>query len=155
MNASFTVQELLGGGAIVAGTDTHGATGKTHVETRQWDSIKQKIVDSSNVEQFNAAVENFFKPLTDAAEAVLAASTPEPDELTFVVIDPGQDGTEAKPAEVYTLCEDSIILRILEEGNQADIDRLVWLSEDELVVLDAPAPAPADTWAVAQDEPPF
>lgn len=148
MNASFTVQGLLNGGAVVMGTDIHGAQGMMEVSTHQWESIQRTVQSRSNQEQFDQKVEDFFKPLTDAAQAVLDASKQERDPLSYVTLKPGVEGTIAAAEEVVHLNNHSIILRILEDGIQSDINRLVWLDDETLVILEAPV-------QVDSTEPPF
>lgn len=130
---TFHVQNMLGDQALVYGTDKFGNTGKTSVSTTQWDELKARANFSSAVEDFDAAVEAFFKPLTEAAEnAEKAMQRKQQDPSEYIVLTEGTEGIEATPAEIVALSPDSIILRLIEEGNT---DRLVWVDDSYLGVL--------------------
>lgn len=132
---TFHVQNMIGDQALVSGTDKLGNKGKTIVITHQWDELKARTNFSSAVEDFDAAVQAFFKPLTEAAEkAEQAMQRKQQDPTEYVVLTEGTEGVEAQPAEIIQLTRDSIILRLIEEGNT---DRLVWVDESTLGILAA------------------
>ncbi len=132
---SFTVQTMLGNTALVSGTDVAGNTGQTLVSTTQWEELQQRSNFSKATEDFDAAVEEFFKPLTEAAEkATAAAAAKQQDSAEFIVLKEGTEGVAGKPAQIVQLSKDSIILRLIEEGTT---DRLVWIDESTLGVLAA------------------
>ena len=128
---SFQVQQMLGSKALVSGTDVRGQTGSAVISTEQWDELKARSEFNDSVEAFDAAVAEFFKPLTDAAEAV-ADSVPEQDSMEYVVLEESVEGVTSKPAQIVELTTDSIILRLIEEGQT---DRIVWVSDTELGIL--------------------
>lgn len=130
---TFNVQPMLGDQALVSGTDIHGTDGKTVVSTKQWDELKSRKNFSAATEDFDAAVEAFFAPLVEAAEKAQKAAAPKPkDSAEYVVLTNEVEGVAAKPADIVALSTDSIILRLIEEGNT---DRLVWLDDTHLGVL--------------------
>lgn len=129
---SFTVQNMLGNKALVTGTDDLGNTGKTIVDTTQWDEIQQDARFSTAKADFDAAVNEFFAPLVEAAEAAEAATRKTYDELEYVVVTEGQEGQPSVEQEILELSQDSIVLRIIESGNTS---RLVWVDESTLGVL--------------------
>ena len=130
---SFTVQTMLGGRALVQGTDINGTSGKCLVSTIQWDELNARDAFSQAQADFDAEVEAFFKPLTKAAKkAKKALAVPSSDPVAYVVVDKGSKGKEARPRQVVALSHDSIILRLIEE-NQTD--RLVWVNESTLGVV--------------------
>lgn len=129
---SFNVQSMLGGEALVSGTDCAGKYGQTRVSTVQWDELKAKKNFSSAVEDFDRVVEEFFKPLTEAAEAANAAGETKHDPTEYIVLTEEVEGVEHQPEEIVELTRDSIVLRLIEEGNT---DRLVWITDSELGVL--------------------
>jgi hypothetical protein len=132
---SFTVQTMLGNKAVVSGTDINGNSGSTTVSTTQWDELNNRTGFSKAEAEFNEAVEAFFAPLTEAAEKVVAAQAGKTqDPVEFVVINEATEGVAAKPATIVALSNDSIILRLIEEGTT---DRLVWVSPTELGILAA------------------
>jgi len=131
----FTVQTMLGGTALVAGTDKLHKTGQTVVSTVQWDDLTGRDNFSKATADFDAAVEKFFAPLEKAAKkAKKALERPSQDPAEYIVLKEAVKGRVAEPAQVVALSKDSIILRLIEEGNT---DRLVWIDESTLGVLTA------------------
>ena len=130
---TFQVQSMLGGSALVTGTDKLGNEGKTVVSTIQWDELTGRDNFSKAQADFDAEVEKFFKPLTKAAKkAEKALARPSQDPAEYIVLKEAVVGTAPSPAEIVPLTRDSIILRLIEEGNT---DRLVWVDESTLGVL--------------------
>ena len=128
----FTVQTMLGSEALVSGTDSMGQSGKTVVSTRQWDELKAMKNFSSAEADFDKAVEEFFAPLLEAAEAAAEAVNKPKDPAEYVVLTEEVEGVEHVPAQIIELSKDSMVLRLIEEGTT---DRLIWLSESELGIL--------------------
>jgi len=132
---SFTMQTMLGSTAVVSGTDINGNSGSTTVSTAQWDELNGRTNFSKAQADFDAEVEKFFEPLTEAADkatAALAGKTQDPIE--FVVLADETKGVKAAPAQIVSLSKDSIIIRLIEEGTT---DRLVWVNDTTLGVLAA------------------
>ena len=131
----FTVQTMLGGTALVSGTDITGKSGQTIVSTVQWDELTGRDNFSKATADYDAAVEKFFAPLDKAAKkAKKALERPSQDPSEYIVLKEAVKGRESQPAEVVALNRDSIILRLIEEGQT---DRLVWVDESTLGVLAA------------------
>lgn len=129
----FTVQNMLGDQALVSGTDHLGNEGKTIVSTTQWDELNARTNFSKATADFDAEVEKFFKPLTKAAKkAQKAMEVKAQDPAEYIVLKEAVEGTKSEPAQVVALSRDSIILRLIEEGNT---DRLVWVDETHLGIL--------------------
>jgi predicted nucleic acid-binding protein len=132
---SFTVQTMLGKTALVSGTDVAGNTGQTLVSTVQWDELNARTNFSKATEDFDAAVEEFFKPLVEAGEKLKEISAGKMQDSTeYIVLSEATEGVAPKAAQIVQLSKDSIILRLIEEGNT---DRLVWVDESTLGVLAA------------------
>lgn len=130
---TFSVQTMLGDQALVSGSDIHGNEGKTLVSTLQWDELKVKKNFSSATADFDAAVEAFFAPLVEASDKAKTAMAGKPkDPAEYIVLTAATEGVDAKPADIVALSKDSIILRLIEEGNT---DRLVWVDDSTLGVL--------------------
>lgn len=129
---TFTVQSMLGNQALVSGTDSLGNTGKTVVDTSQWDELIARDNYSAAVEDFESAVAEFFAPLTEAAEAAAEASVPQSDPMEYVVLKEGVDHVAGQPDEVVALTRDSIILRLISEEQT---DRLIWVDGFTLGIL--------------------
>lgn len=122
---SFSITRLANSRAIVKGEDAHGGSGSCVVYTQQWDEIKAESSYSDALDDFNEAVEEFFAPLLAAAEAAEAAAVVKPDDpIEYVVLQDAVEGVEATPRQLIHLTHDSIVLRLIEEG---DSDRLIWV----------------------------
>lgn len=129
---TFTTVKLTNHRVIVRGTDSFGAQGETVLDSEQWDRINKRTDHDAAVEAFNEAVTTFFAPLTDAIEAAEAATQGEgPDPVSYVVLNEGTVATSGEERQVVNLTRDSIVLRLIEEGQS---DRLVWVNK-ELEVL--------------------
>jgi hypothetical protein len=131
---SFSTTRLVNGRVLVRGKDTFGTKGQVTLDSTQWDEIQADAQYSQALDAFDAAVEAFFAPLTDAAKAANeAVAVVQPhDPIAYVVLDEGVEGVEAKPAQLIHLNTDSIVLRLIESG---DTDRLVWV-DGKLEVLE-------------------
>jgi hypothetical protein len=125
----FTITPLMGGGTLVEGTDVTGKEGRTILVSDKWDAVKSVRAHIAANEAFDEVVTEFFKPLTDAAEAAQAIAHPEKDDWSTVTI---VEGTEGVPAETVRLDMDGIILRLLEE---TDGSMLRWIGDDTLVAV--------------------
>lgn len=130
---TFNTQSLMDNRVLVTGTDLHGSNGKTIVDSTQWVELNQRTELNKAQLAFDDAVEEFFAPLVAAAEAAAKSVDVPTDSLSYVVLDEGSDGSVARPANIVSLNRDSIILRLIEEGNT---DRLVWIG-DTLEILAA------------------
>ena len=132
---SFTTTALVGNRVLVTGTDFLGTEGKAVLDSSQWVAVNARKQHKQASKEFDDAVEEFFKPLTEAADKAqqaLAGKTQDPVE--FVVLSEATDGVKAKPAQIVALSKDSIIIRLIEEGTT---DRLVWVNDTTLGVLAA------------------
>ena len=133
---SFTTIKLAANQVLVRGTDVTGKSGETILDGSEWDAVNGHTDQHQAVAEFEAAIEEFFAPIAEAAAALEAAqSKVNTDPLYYIVVDEGQDATPGRPTEVIQLSRDSVILRLIEEN--ADTDRLIWV-KDRLVVTAAP-----------------
>ena len=130
----FTTQKLVNHRVVVSGTDNHGNFGTEVLDSTQWDAIVDATTHDALHEAFDAKVEEFFAPLTEAAEAIAQAHIETPDPATTLVIDEGEEGTAGRPAQIIHLGREAAILRLIEAG---DVDRLIWVG-DHLEILAAP-----------------
>ena len=113
---TFHVQNMIGGQALVSGTDKLGNEGKTVVSTTQWDELNARSNFSKATEDFNAVVEEFFAPLTEAAKKAERELNRRSRTRRSTSSSPRAPRVRAKPAEIIQLSRDSIILRLIEEG---------------------------------------
>ena len=137
--SNFTATALANEFFLVEGTDIRGKYGECIVFGGEWLEIKRARGTDTAKEQLDAAIEEFFKPLVEAADAFAAAKAPVVDALSVVVLNEGTAGEPARERKVLHLTRDSQILRAIEEGAT---DRLLWVN-GELVITAAPVEAPA------------
>ena len=126
---TFDLTMLAGGQALVTGSKP-----KQHcvLDASQWIQIKQHQARIEAEEVFDATVEEFYKPLTEAAgeyESRLGQIM-KADPAFEYVIQPGAEGTEKTSREVYYLDDASVILRMIESG---DTSRLIWVGDQILI----------------------
>ena len=136
---SFTTTALVGNRVLVRGTDFLGTEGSTVLDSSQWVEINRHKQHKSATKEFDAAVNEFFAPLLEAAEKAKQPAVVE-DPITFVVLDEATEGVEAKPAHVVKLTRDSIILRILEIDPASSM--LAWVADTLEVLAADQAPLP-------------
>ena len=144
MTNSFTTARLVNNRVMVRGTDKFGVDGECIVDSSQWDEINAHSEFDQAEAAFAAAVEDFFRPLEEAAEKMEKALSRPTDSISYVVLHEATEGTDAQPEQIIKLTRDSIILRLLEVN---DFDRLVWV-DGELEILaveDVPEPDLQDT----------
>ena len=125
----FTVTPLMGGGTLVEGTDVTGKEGRTILVSDRWEMLKSIRLHKQASEVFDAQVEEFFKPITDAADMAQAIAHPVTEDWSKVTVTEGTEGVEP---EVITLDMDGVILRLLDE---TDGSMLRWIGEDTLVAV--------------------
>lgn len=133
----FTTTLLLGSRVLVQGTDVNSVTGTTVVDSTQWEEVNSHREYSLAADEFDVAVEAFFAPLTEAADKIKGHGLNKPtDSTSYVVLHEEVEPTPGTPGVVVELSKDSIILRVIEEGNT---DRLVWVGGGlEVVAGSAP-----------------
>lgn len=126
--SQFTTIRLTNNRVLVRGTDFTGQFGETVLDASQWEFAKSQVQVREDQERFDDAVEEFFKPITEAAETLAKAQGRQPeDPSTFVVLAEAQEAQEASPAKeahIFHLSPDNVVVRLLEEGHH---DRLIWV----------------------------
>lgn len=123
---TFNTTNLVDGRVLVTGEDQFGTSGKAVLDGSQWAEINRRDEYSQATDAFDRAVEEFFAPLTDAADKLEGALRRPTDSLGYVVLEEAVEGTPAKAEKLIKLTKDSMVLRVLESG---DNDRLVWVDE--------------------------
>jgi hypothetical protein len=125
---TFTTNALTGGRVLVRGQDSTGTNGETVLDGTEWAQAKAQAAHFEAHEGFDAAVEEFFAPLVEAAEKLESSlAMPALDRSSYFVIDEGEEATPGRSSTVIKLGRDSVILRLIEEGQS---DRLVWVAGD-------------------------
>lgn len=130
---TFTTQRLVNNRMLVRGSDITGGVGECTLDTTQWDEIKANKAFSEAETEFDEAVEKFFAPLNAAIEKLESVGQVDPDPSTFVVLREEVAGQPAQPGLLVKLNHDSVVLRLLEQGNH---QRLVWV-DNTLEVLES------------------
>ncbi len=130
--AQFTTTNLTGERVLVRGTDQFGTEGQTVVFASQWNDVKARSSHMEAHESFEAAVEEFFAPIMEAADLLNSSAQPKVDPISYVVLQEGTEAEQGRDEIAVKLTVDSIVLRLLEQG---DYDRLVWVN-DQLEVLE-------------------
>lgn len=141
MTQQFTTSNLTGERVLVQGTDKFGASGSVVLDATEWNEVKRHVDFTSAAEAFDAKVEEFFAPLTVAAEQLESSmAKPKLDPISYVTIHEGTEAVEGRDEVTIKLGPDSVVLRILE---QQDYDRLVWVADrlEVLEVLELPTGA--------------
>ena len=126
---TFNLTMLAGDRALVTGSKK---AQRCVLDASQWIQIKQHQARIEAEEVFDATVEEFYKPLTEAAgeyESRLGQIV-KADPAFEYVLQPGAEGTEKTSREVYYLNNASAILRMIESG---DTSRLIWVNDQILV----------------------
>ena len=126
---TFNLTMLAGNQALITGDKSKQ---RCVLDASQWIQIKQhqQLIEAEEV--FDASVEEFYKPLTEAAESYesMLGQIVKADPVFEYVLQPGAEGTEKTSREVYYLDNASAILRMIESGNT---DRLIWVNDQILV----------------------
>ena len=125
----FTLTPLMNGGVLVEGTDVTGKTGTTILLSDKWDMFKSVRAHEAATAEFAEVVDEFFKPLTEAADRAEEIAHPKKHDWSMVTISEATEGVEA---QVIELDMDGTILRLLEAG---DGSMLRWVGNDTLVVI--------------------
>ena len=126
---TFNLTMLAGDQALVTGSKK---AQRCVLDASQWIQLKQHKARMEAEEVFDATVEEFYKPLTEAAgeyESRLGQIM-KADPAFEYVIQPGAEGTEKTSREVYYLNNASAILRMIESG---DTSRLIWVNDQILI----------------------
>ena len=123
----FEVTPLLTGGTMVKGTDVTGAEGSTVLWSDAWQAVQMAKAQSEAMAEFDARVEAFFAPLTEAADKL--ATFNQPSEWETVTIGEKVEGQDVK---VIRLDHDGVLLRLLAE---TDGSQLRWLDAYTLVAV--------------------
>lgn len=144
---SFNAKALMGNRYLVAGTDFTGAEGAVVIDGTQWNQVVSWDKSKRAQATFDEAVNSFFAPLLEAAEAMEQEHVG--DSIGTLVLEEGTEGTAGVPAKVVQLTKDSIILRLIENN---ETDRLIWVYPN-LEVLEAEAKT--ETTTTDEDLPPL
>ena len=143
MTASFKTIRLANHRVLVDGTDVFGYQNRTVLDSTQWDGIQATLKKDTLEDQFNRAVEEFYAPLIEKIDAIVAADEKSiVDDVYILTVGETVEAVDAVAPAVYRLSQDSAILRLIQDG---DVDRLVWVGDKlEIIAIYAEEEAPAD-----------
>jgi len=135
----FNTTGLSGDRVLVTGTDEQAQPRQVILDATEFNQYWTNDLTKKAAADFDAAVEAFFAPLMDAADKVEAATKKMHDPAFYVVVQESSPGSEEKHEILHKLGKDTVVLRMLHEGNTA---RLLWVG-DSIEVLALPDQAPA------------
>ncbi len=122
--SQFTTTRLAGSRTLVQGTDSASNSGSVVLDSAEYDNLfaQDQLADAHA--EFDAAVEEFFAPITEAADKLEAAHRVEVDPSSIYVVDEGEAGVSGRPAKIIEVSHDTQVLRLV----QSDPDRLLWVN---------------------------
>ena len=122
----FTLKYLTSNRVYVYGTNDAGLPHEVVLDGTVLRGIQQQHLVHKAGDAYDRTVEEFFAPLTDAAERLQLFQQPlEADPAFVYMVEEGVEPVEGVEPEAYKLDHDGAVLRLLEAG---DIDRLIWVS---------------------------
>ena len=135
MSGIFNVTELAGHRALVTGD----ANQQCILDTTERDELRLMLGNREIDEMFDEGIEDFFAPLTRAAELhdrrheLLAQQFNQADDPAFsLVLKEAVEGVEGVEEERVVLSHDSVVLRLIDSGQT---DRLVWVGNDRIEIV--------------------
>lgn len=137
--ARFNTTGLSGDRVLVTGSDEQGQSRQVILDATEFNHYWKQDLQEKAAQAFDAAVEAFFAPLTDAAEKVEAELRTAHDPAFYVVVQESSPGSQEKHEILHKLGKDTVVLRMLHEGNTS---RLLWVG-DSIEVLALPSQAVA------------
>lgn len=129
MTATFNTTALANERVLVSGTDKFGTTNQIVLCAAEYNEINARFTVDAATETFNAEVEAFFAPLTEAIEKRDDAQrrTKALDPAQFVVVQEHVCATEGQDAIILKLSHDSSVLTLIDAG---DFERLIWVGDN-------------------------
>ncbi len=137
MTETFNTKALAGDRLLVTGNPGQ----QTILYVEQWNQIKREFKQESLLADFDSKIEEFFAPLVAAQEELDKAMIPVIDPAFTIVLNEGKESQPGEPAVVVDLSTHSAIARLIEIGQ---LDRLIWVGDDTIEILEYEAPAIVD-----------
>ena len=128
----FQITYLAGDKALVTGN----AGQQTILDAEEYLLLKRHIQEKGLVQAYDQTVSEFFKPLTDASEAITAAArdAAKQDPDFILVVKEEVSGVTPVQQEIYQLGHDTVVLKLIEENRT---ERLLWIGQDRIEILAA------------------
>ena len=125
--AHFTIQPTKGGGWLIDGTDVNGVhNSKALPYDASWDEYQALMQYKTAVPEWDAAVKEFYAPLTDKKAALF------PEKRVTSRVRVIEAAVKGKPAVECQLSENGELIEAIVEGN---FDILRWVGND-LIALE-------------------
>ena len=147
---TFTTTALANGSVLVTGADGTRSY-QTLLDGREFASLKQHEAVNMAEKDYDQKVRDFFAPLTDAVDAVAEVARPTIDPAFIYIVEEGEESVEGRPATIIELDEDTVILRLLDQGNVARLQWATIAGEDTILILDEPSVEAAPTVVPIQE----
>lgn len=137
MTETFNTKALAGDRLLVTGNPNQ----QSILYVKQWNTIKREQGKSVLLADFDAKIEEFFAPLVAAQEELDKAMIPVVDPAFTIVLNEGKEHQCGEDTVVVELDDDSAIARLIEMGQ---LDRLIWVGDHLIEILEYEAPAIVD-----------
>lgn len=137
MTETFNTKALAGDRLLVTGNPGQ----QTVLYVEQWNTIKQELRKESLVADFDSKIEEFFAPLVEAQDQLEKAMVPVIDPAFTIVLNEGKEHQAGEHAVAIELSTHSAIARLIETGQ---LDRLIWVGDNAIEILEYEAPAIVD-----------
>lgn len=137
MTETFNTKALANDRLLVTGNPGQ----QTILYVEQWNQIKKEFRKESLVADFDSKIEEFFAPLVAAQEQLDKAMTPVIDPAFTIVLNEGKEEQPGEDTILIDLSTHSAIARLIERG---ELDRLIWVGNDTIEILEYEAPAIVD-----------
>lgn len=144
MTASFSTTALANERVLVNGTDSFGTTNKIVLDASEYNQINDNFKVDAATKAFNAEVEAFFAPLTEAADQLAEAQKRSKalDPAQYVVVQEHVCATEGQDAIIIKVSHDTSVLTLIEAG---DFERLIWVGDSLEITEYEPVDGPQET----------
>ena len=147
---TFITTALANGSVLVTGASGTRSY-QTLLDGREFASLKQHEAVNMAEKDYDQKVRDFFAPLTDAVDAVAEVARPTIDPAFIYIVEEGEESVEGRPATIIELDEDTVILRLLDQGNVARLQWATIAGEDTILILDEPSVEAAPTVVPIQE----
>ena len=120
---------------VIVREHANGDVYETILDGTDYYDWQRLINKTAALEKIDNEIDEFFKPLNDAAEKIRQLDQPAGDPDRTVVLVPEVEHVNGAREQVLVLSEDSTILRLIFDGR---LDKLAWVVEggqDKLVRL--------------------
>lgn len=137
MTETFNTKALANNRILVTGNPGQ----QTILYVEQWNEIKREFKQESLLADFDSKIEEFFAPLIEAQAQLEKASATVLDPAFTIVLNEGNEHQQGEDAILIDLSTHSAIARLIEIGQ---LDRLIWVGDDTIEILEYEAPAIVD-----------